>query len=60
MAQRLVLRGDKMLPLLSWPDILVGPGLLGGSMILNLEQLLIDVEMFRMCKRAHTGSNSGR
>jgi len=47
-----------MLPVLSWPDILVGPGLLGGSMILNLEQLLIDVEMFRMCKRAHTGINS--
>ncbi len=44
-----------MLPLLSWPDILVGPGLLGGSMILSLEQLLIDVEVFRMCKRASQG-----
>ncbi|NIN65203.1 MAG: [trimethylamine--corrinoid protein] Co-methyltransferase, partial [Anaerolineae bacterium] len=41
-----------MLPMLSWPDILVGPGLLGGSMILSLEQLLIDVEVFRMCKQA--------
>ncbi len=44
-----------MLPMLSWPDILVGPGLIGGSMILSLEQLLIDVEVFRMCKQAHRG-----
>jgi trimethylamine--corrinoid protein Co-methyltransferase len=44
-----------MLPALSWPDILVGPGLLGGSMILCLEQLLIDVEVFRMYSRARRG-----
>jgi len=44
-----------MLPALSWPDIMVGPGLLGGSMILCLEQLLIDVEVFRMLKRARRG-----
>jgi trimethylamine--corrinoid protein Co-methyltransferase len=44
-----------LLAALSWPDILVGPGLLGGSMILSLEQLLIDVEVFRMCKRARHG-----
>lgn len=44
-----------LLPMLSWPDILVGPGLLGGSMILSLEQTLVDVEVFRMCKRAHQG-----
>jgi trimethylamine--corrinoid protein Co-methyltransferase len=44
-----------MLPVLSWPDIMVGPGLLGGSMILCLEQLLIDVEVFRMLKRARQG-----
>jgi trimethylamine--corrinoid protein Co-methyltransferase len=43
------------LPVLSWPDILVGPGLLGGSMVLSLEQLLIDVEMFRMARRAYQG-----
>ncbi len=43
------------LPALAWPDILVGPGLLGGSMILSQEQLLIDVEMFRMYKRARRG-----
>ena len=46
---------SSLLPVLSWPDILVGPGLLGGSMILSLEQLLIDVEVFRMCKRARQG-----
>jgi trimethylamine--corrinoid protein Co-methyltransferase len=44
-----------MLPVLSWPDILVGPGLLGGSMVLSLEQLLIDVEVYRMAKRAYRG-----
>jgi trimethylamine--corrinoid protein Co-methyltransferase len=44
-----------MLPALSWPDILVGPGLLGGSMVLCLEQLLIDAEVFRMFKRARQG-----
>jgi trimethylamine--corrinoid protein Co-methyltransferase len=44
-----------VLPLLSWPDILVGPGLLGGSMVLSLEQLLIDVEIFRMSRQAHRG-----
>jgi len=46
---------NALLPALSWPDLLVGPGLLGGSMILSLEQLLIDVEVFRMSKRAHQG-----
>jgi trimethylamine--corrinoid protein Co-methyltransferase len=44
-----------LLPVLSWPDILVGPGLLGGSMNLCLEQLLIDVEVFRMCRQARRG-----
>jgi len=44
-----------LIPALSWPDILVGPGLLGGSLILSLEQLLIDVEIFRMCRQAHRG-----
>jgi trimethylamine--corrinoid protein Co-methyltransferase len=46
---------SSLLPVLSWPDMLVGPGLLGGSMVLCLEQLLIDVEVFRMCKRARQG-----
>lgn len=40
---------------LSWPDLLVGPGQLGGSMILSLEQLLVDVEIFRRCLRLSDG-----
>jgi len=48
-----------MMPMLSWPDLLVGPGLLGGSMILCLEQLVIDVEVFRMNAHAHRGIPAG-
>jgi trimethylamine---corrinoid protein Co-methyltransferase len=48
-----------LLPAIAWPDILVGPGLLGGSMTLCLEQLLVDVEMFRMFKRARQGIDTG-
>jgi trimethylamine---corrinoid protein Co-methyltransferase len=44
-----------LLTALSGPDILVGVGLLGGSMILSLEQLLIDLEIFRLCQRACAG-----
>lgn len=40
---------------LSWPDLLVGPGQLGGSMILSLEQLMIDVEIFRRSLRLSDG-----
>jgi trimethylamine--corrinoid protein Co-methyltransferase len=43
-----------LLPTLSWPDILVGPGLLG-AITLSLEQLIIDVEVFRLSKRMHQG-----
>ena len=46
---------NAVLPMLSWPDLMVGAGLLGGSMILSLEQLVIDAEMFRMSKQAHRG-----
>jgi trimethylamine--corrinoid protein Co-methyltransferase len=46
-------------PLLSRPDILVGAGMLGSSMILSLEQMLIDTEIFRMCKQAQRGIVSG-
>ena len=35
--------------------MIVGAGLLGGSMILSLEQLVIDAEIFRMSKQAHRG-----
>jgi len=44
-----------LLAALAWPDILVGCGLMGGSMVLSLEKLLIDVETFRMAKRARQG-----
>jgi trimethylamine--corrinoid protein Co-methyltransferase len=50
---------NSMLPVLSWPDILVGVGLLGGSMYLSLEQLLIDVEVYKMNRRAFQGIDSG-
>jgi trimethylamine--corrinoid protein Co-methyltransferase len=43
---------------LSWPDLLVGPGQLGGSMFLSLEQLMIDVEVFRRSSRLSSGINS--
>ena len=43
---------------LAWPDLLVGPGQLGGSMILSLEQLLVDVEIFRRCDRLSDGIDS--
>ena len=39
---------------MSWPDILVGPGLLG-AITLSLEQLIIDLEVFRLSKRMHRG-----
>lgn len=47
-----------IMPVLSWPDLFVGPGLLGGSMILSLEQILIDIEIFRMNRQAHFGINT--
>jgi trimethylamine--corrinoid protein Co-methyltransferase len=40
---------------LSWPDLLVGPGQLGGSMFLSLEQILVDVEVFRRSLRLSEG-----
>ncbi len=44
---------------LSWPDLLVGPGQVGGSMFLSLEQLMIDVEIFRRSSRLSSGVNTG-
>ncbi len=46
------------LPSLSWPDILVGPGLLGGSTILCVEQMVLDVEIFRRLSRLAGGIDS--
>lgn len=40
---------------LSWPDLMVGPGCLAGATILSHAELLIDVEIFRMCRKAHEG-----
>jgi trimethylamine--corrinoid protein Co-methyltransferase len=40
---------------LPWPDIMIGPGLLGGSMILSPELLLIDIEVSRMSIKAYQG-----
>ena len=44
-----------LLATLSDPDILVGPGLLGGATVLSLEQLVLDVEEWRLARRAQTG-----
>ena len=40
---------------LGWPDILVGPGLLGGAIMLSFEQLIIDIEVFRLARQGRTG-----
>jgi len=44
--------------ILAWPDLLVGPGQLGGSMFLSYEELLIDVEVFRRSNRLSDGINT--
>jgi trimethylamine--corrinoid protein Co-methyltransferase len=46
---------NSLLPVLSWPDILVGPGLMGGSTHFSPEQLLIDIEVFKMSIRTYHG-----
>jgi len=46
------------LPILSRPDLLVAPGLLGGSTIFSPEQLIIDLEVIRRCKRMSQGIGS--
>jgi trimethylamine--corrinoid protein Co-methyltransferase len=51
---------NALLPILAWPDILVGPGLLGGSTILSLDQFLFDVEVFRRGMQAHRGVLSSK
>ena len=47
------------LPALSWPDIMIGPGSLGGASTLCLEQMVMDVEVYRMCRRLHDGIGDG-
>jgi trimethylamine--corrinoid protein Co-methyltransferase len=47
------------LPVLSWPDIMIGPGSLGGASTLCLEQMVMDVEVYRMWRRVHDGIGAG-
>jgi trimethylamine--corrinoid protein Co-methyltransferase len=47
------------LPVLSWPDILIGPGSLGGASTLCLEQMVIDVETYRMWRHIRGGIGEG-
>ena len=44
-----------LLVTLSDPDVLVGPGLLGGATVLCLEQLVLDVEEWRLARQVQTG-----
>ena len=44
-----------LLVALADPDVLVGPGLLGGATVLNLEQIVLDVEVIRHARQARTG-----
>jgi trimethylamine--corrinoid protein Co-methyltransferase len=46
------------LPILARPDLLVAPGLLGGSTIFSPEQMIIDLEVIRRCKRLSQGIGS--
>jgi trimethylamine--corrinoid protein Co-methyltransferase len=46
------------LPVLKQPDLLVAPGLLGGATIFSPEQMMIDVEVIRRCKRLSMGIGS--
>jgi trimethylamine--corrinoid protein Co-methyltransferase len=48
----------EMPTMLSWPDVIVGPGMLDGSMVSSLEKIVIDVETFRLAKHAHRGVNT--
>jgi trimethylamine--corrinoid protein Co-methyltransferase len=48
-----------VLPVLSTPHLLVGPGLLGGSMVFSPEQLMIDLEVVRRCRRLARGIATG-
>jgi len=50
----------EMPTMLSWPDVIVGPGMLDGSMVSSLEKIVIDVETFRLAKHAHRGVNTSK
>lgn len=40
---------------LAWPDVMVGPGGLACSTVFSFEQLMVDVEVWRLCRKAHAG-----
>ena len=44
-----------IMPMLAAPDIFVGPGSLGGATFFSYEQLVIDVEILRICAKAQRG-----
>jgi trimethylamine--corrinoid protein Co-methyltransferase len=44
-----------LLGVLADPDVLVGPGLLGGATVLCLEQIVMDVEIVRSARQARAG-----
>jgi trimethylamine--corrinoid protein Co-methyltransferase len=44
-----------LLAVLAGPDVLVGPGLLGGATVLCLEQIVLDVEVVRRARQARMG-----
>jgi trimethylamine--corrinoid protein Co-methyltransferase len=46
---------NAVLPLLAWPDILVGPGSLGSATIFSYEKVIIDVEIYRLMRRLRAG-----
>jgi trimethylamine--corrinoid protein Co-methyltransferase len=47
-----------LLAALSWPDILLGPGLTASQLDMCLEQIIIDLEVFRLNKKARQGFDS--
>ena len=46
---------NAVLPSGANPDILIGPGLFGGNMILNFDQFFLDTEIFRMSRKIARG-----
>jgi trimethylamine--corrinoid protein Co-methyltransferase len=51
---------NTIVPLLEWPDILVGPGLFGGDMMLSFDQFLVDLEIYRMARQIRKGMDCGK
>ncbi len=49
-----------LLPMLASPDIMLGAGLIGGALVLSLEQLVIDAEIYKIGRRAHQGIASDK